>query len=242
MKYLTKNWYESLQKIDMNLLIEIAKEAETFSEKYYRKVYQEEERKSIELQNTIKNFKNINNHLENIEKEQFKNIQEQTIKKFENDLPDYILEKIADIRVLALGKASSIVKKELDEYCQKQKVIVEKALNEYEQYYNDNLKKFENTFIKDFNFHDCKIKSCEKQERDLIITLDTSNNYLVDIKQIIFKDCDIIKEEKNICETIWLYNEIYIKNNGYEIHVLLENSKGKLIDFVLYTSDVIYSY
>lgn len=39
MKYLTKKWYESLQKIDMNLLIEIAKEAETFSEEYYKKVY-----------------------------------------------------------------------------------------------------------------------------------------------------------------------------------------------------------
>ena len=56
MKYLTKKWYESLQKINMNLLIEIAKEAETFSEEYYKKVYQEEERRWIELQNTIKSI------------------------------------------------------------------------------------------------------------------------------------------------------------------------------------------
>lgn len=237
MKYLTKKWYESLQKINMNLLIEIAKEAETFSEEYYKKVYQEEERKWIELQNTIKS---INSKDVNKDKESFKNIQEQIIKKLENNVPDYILKKVADIRVLALGKASSIVKKELDKYCKKQKVIVEKAMKEYKRYNNNNLRKYENTFIKDFDFHDCKIKSCEKQEKDLIITLDTTNNCLVDIKQIIFKNYDIIKEEDNICQSVWLYNEVYIKDNGYEIHILLENIKGKLIDFIVGTDDVIY--
>ena len=237
MKYLTKKWYESLQKIDMNLLIEIAKEAETFLEEYYKKVYQEEERKWIELQNTIKS---INSKDVNKDKESFKNIQEQIIKKLENNVPDYILKKVADIRVLALGKASSIVKKELDKYCKKQKVIVEKAMKEYKRYNNNNLRKYENTFIKDFDFHDCKIKSCEKQEKDLIITLDTTNNCLVDIKQIIFKNYDIIKEEDNICQSVWLYNEVYIKDNGYEIHILLENIKGKLIDFIVGTDDVIY--
>ena len=237
MKYLTKKWYESLQKINMNLLIEIAKEAETFSEEYYKKVYQEEERKWIELQNTIKS---INSKDVNKDKESFKHIQEQIIKKLENNVPDYILKKVADIRVLALGKASSIVKKELDKYCKKQKVIVEKAMKEYKRYNNNNLRKYENTFIKDFDFHDCKIKSCEKQEKDLIITLDTTNNCLVDIKQIIFKNYDIIKEEDNICQSVWLYNEVYIKDNGYEIHILLENIKGKLIDFIVGTEDVIY--
>ena len=221
----------------MNLLIEIAKEAETFLEEYYKKVYQEEERKWIELQNTIKS---INSKDVNKDKESFKNIQEQIIKKLENNVPDYILKKVADIRVLALGKASSIVKKELDKYCKKQKVIVEKAMKEYKRYNNNNLRKYENTFIKDFDFHDCKIKSCEKQEKDLIITLDTTNNCLVDIKQIIFKNYDIIKEEDNICQSVWLYNEVYIKDNGYEIHILLENIKGKLIDFIVGTDDVIY--
>lgn len=236
MKYLTKKWYESLQKINMNLLIEIAKEAETFSEEYYKKVYQEEERRWIELQNTIKS---INSKDVNKDKESFKHIQEQIIKKLENNVPDYILKKVADIRVLALGKASSIVKKELDKYCKKQKVIVEKAMKEYKRY-NNNLRKYENTFIRNFDFHDCKIKSCEKQEKDLIITLDTTNNCLVDIKQIIFKNYDIIKEEDNICQSVWLYNEVYIKDNGYEIHILLENIKGKLIDFIVGTDDVIY--
>ena len=237
MKYLTKKWYESLQKINMNLLIEIAKEAETFSEEYYKKVYQEEERRWIELQNTIKS---INSKDVNKDKESFKHIQEQIIKKLENNVPDYILKKVADIRVLALGKASSIVKKELDKYCKKQKVIVEKAMKEYKRYNNNNLRKYENTFIRNFDFHDCKIKSCEKQEKDLIITLDTTNNCLVDIKQIIFKNYDIIKEENNICQSVWLYNEVYIKDNGYEIHILLENIKGKLIDFIVGTDDVIY--
>ena len=74
----------------------------------------------------------------------------------------------------------------------------------------------------------------------MIITLDTTNNCLVDIKQIIFKNYDIIKEENNICQSVWLYNEVYIKDNGYEIHILLENIKGKLIDFIVGTDDVIY--
>ena len=248
MKYLTKSWYERLQKIDMNLLIEITEKAETFSEVYYKKIYQEEERKWIELQKAIGNIKSKNKEIDisdnivNKNKEKFKNIQEEIIKKLEKKLPDYILEKVADIRVLALGKASSIVKKELDEYCGEQKAIVDKAINEYNQYYNDNLKKYENSFIKDFNFHDCEIISFKKQEKNVVIMLDTTNNYLVEIKQIILKNCEIIKEEDNICKARWLYNEIYIKDNGYEIHVLLADSKGVLIDFIVHTDDVIYVY
>ena len=40
MKYMTKEWYETMQKTDLHLLLQDSEQAETFSEEYFRALYQ----------------------------------------------------------------------------------------------------------------------------------------------------------------------------------------------------------
>jgi hypothetical protein len=50
MRYFTKDWYQLCQKTDLHLLLEESKEAESFSEEYFQRVYDEELKKFLSLQ------------------------------------------------------------------------------------------------------------------------------------------------------------------------------------------------
>ena len=72
---------------------------------------------------------------------------------------------------------------------------------------------------------------------DLILTLDNSDGF-TNIKQIIFKDCTVLKQDSSLHGAWWLYDEIYKTDKGYEIHALLQNKQ--LIDFIVNATDVEY--
>ena len=140
MKYLTKEWYKSMQRADMDLTLKVSKKAESFSEKYYNDLYKQEENKWIKLQKEILNaefeekfpeyadisildkngykerkkafveFAKVTSFDLTKEKEQFNKLHKSNIKHLKNELPTEILNKIADIRVLALERASITVK------------------------------------------------------------------------------------------------------------------------------------
>ncbi len=50
MRYFTKEWYQLCQKTDLHLFLEESKEAESFSEEYFQRVYDEELNKFLSLQ------------------------------------------------------------------------------------------------------------------------------------------------------------------------------------------------
>jgi len=57
MKYMTKEWYETMQKTSFHLLLKVSKNAESFSEDYFRDLYKHEEKKWIELQKEVSEVK-----------------------------------------------------------------------------------------------------------------------------------------------------------------------------------------
>lgn len=280
MKYMTKEWYETMQRTDFHLLLKVSKKAETFSEDYFRKLYKSEEkawlklhedaskvkfedifpeefhvvnidgtpldsseyeeakRKYFEMREQARiNFMNIPQFDPEKEKENFKQSFLNNVKRLKSSLPDEILRKVADIRVLALNRASASVKNEIAAYCRANKRAAERAMKTYYKEYQKNFKNGEPEFAKNFNFHDCKVISCRKRGNDVVITLDNSGGF-TDLNQIIFKDCLIIKQDIPLHGAIWLYDEIYKSDNGYEIYVLL--LKKELIDFIVTTADVKY--
>lgn len=171
------------------------------------------------------------------EKKNFKRVFRYNFKHLKENLPDAILQKIADIRVLALNCASSDIKKEITTYCKTNKKAIELATKAYWNEYKKNFKSGEPAFAGNFNFHDCKVISCRKKGKDVILTLDNSGGFIT-ISRIIFKNCSILKQDKPLHGAWWLYDEIYKTNGGYEIHVLLQ--KNELIDFIVIVTDVEY--
>ena len=107
-------------------------------------------------------------------------------------------------------------------------------------YWKEHRKTFkhnEPSFLEIFNFHDCKVISCRKKGNDLILTLDNSGGF-TNINQIIFKDCNVLKQDSLLYGAWWLYDEIYKADKSYEIHALLQNKQ--LIDFIVSAVDIEY--
>lgn len=170
------------------------------------------------------------------EKKNFKKALQLNVIHLKRNLPVEIQQKIADIRVLALNRVSADIKKELTAYCKANRKAVESAVKAYWKEYKKRFRNGEPAFAEKFNFHDCTVISCRKKGNDTVITLD-SGGY-TNIKQVIFKNCLIIKQDTSLRGAWWLYNEIYKTGEGFEIHILLQ--KKELIDFIVSVTDVEY--
>lgn len=273
MRYLTKEWYESMQKTDMYIPLKTSKKAENFSEEYYNELYKQEERRWIKLQKETSNVKfkdafpeyiegNVLNKEEQKEyndlqmqfhesvsfdlvqaKKQFSQLQKDNIKYLKQKLPPEILNKVADIRVLSLNRATDSIKKEITDYCMEQNTLVQKALKDYQKYYDKELKNGKDKFIKSSSLHDSLIIDIIKKQDKLIIELDSSESFS-DFKSIIFENYRIIEEEMNFINGWWLYEEIYRIDNQYELHILIDvpinAKKSKLGYLTIRARNIIY--
>ncbi len=251
MKYFTKQWYEDMQRTSMYLSLKVSKKAENFSEEYYRDLYKIQEDEWLRLQNemykvkfeeiypeyaniTILNKEKYEERERRLEdfnkttafdlekaKKEFNELHKSNIENLKNKLPEYILNDVADIRILALHRASEYVKKLITDYCKNKRTIVKKTFEDYEKYYNKELKEYKDNIVENLHLHDCLITKIIKQKDKLTIEIDSSESF-TDIQTIIFEDYEIIEEEMNFINGWWLYEEIYIKNNIYEIHILID--------------------
>ena len=131
-------------------------------------------------------------------------------------LPEELYSQIADHRVFTLGYCTKEILKQLKSYSIKNNKKVHNALEEYtkaqqEQDIPEELKK-------QFGFHDCVVVNC-KVDRDVEISFNSSNGFS-EFKKVVFQDAKIIKQEKSLEGSIWLYEELYCSQNGYEAHIL----------------------
>jgi len=278
---MTKEWYETMQKTSFHLSLKASKKANTFSEDYFRNLYNKEEKAWLKLQEDVSKVKFEDMHpeefyIENFEdyqmsveafeevkktcfetreqvhsnfnetnsvfnpeheKKIFKQALHHNIKYLKSNLPYEILQKVADIRVLALNHASVNVKKEIAIFCKSNDKKCEVALKSYQKEYQNIFKDGIPHFVENFNFHDCKVISCCKRGKDVVLKLDTTGGF-TNINQVIFKNCTALKKDNHLYGVWWLYDEIYKTDEGYEIHVLLQGKQ--LIDFIISTKDVEY--
>ena len=163
----------------------------------------------------------------------FKKGQKQKIKYLTRLLPKNILNEVADIRVLALGYITSKNKKAIEEYCNSNLQKVNQAFKKYEEYYKKTFSNEEDKIFED-NLHDSYVFDYIENNNNLELNL---NSIYSDISKIIFEDYKVIKQDGNIENAYWLYNEIYKTDNGYELHILLDVN-GKLISVIISFSKV----
>jgi len=231
MKYMTKEWYEAMQNvsIDADPKLRVSRKAESYCEDYYKYLYKKKEK--TWLKDRV-----------NKTKDDFKQDTEWQISLLQSSLPDKILHKVADIRVLALGYASCDVLKDITAFCEECRRIVTSAPRMYQEKHWDFLTAEEKDFFSS-SFHDCTVTSCRKRGNDLIISFDNSGGF-TNIDNLILKNCVVLKQEQPLHGSWWLYDEVYKTDIGYEIHVLLQSrsKKRELIDFIVSATEVRYKY
>lgn len=248
MKYCTKEWYETTQKTSFHLLLNVNEKAEKFSEEFYRYIYEQREKEELKIaeESSRSRFEDIFDQLDfpdleeyNKAREEFSppkydpedlkvkfaKAQEYNIELLENSLPEYILEKVADIRVLALDYCTSEVKWLIENFCNENEEKTERAMDELMKAEKREFGGKMPEFTKE-SLHDCEITAVENVGGDIVIRFDNSGGF-TDCKGVKFKNAEIVEQDGDLIGAVWLYDEIYKTENGFEIHALLAGEELK---------------
>jgi len=245
MKYFTKEWYKKMQHTCLYAGLKVNNKAEEFSEDFYLELYTKAKKRYIKDLSIFTDYKKFKkNFLENIDEhkelkeedikqeflnskekiflnmpieEHFNYLQNDLIEEYKTNIPENILNRVKDIRVLALGCVSSEVYNLLKEYSATNIRFVKEKFREYAKVEEEQFKNESIPFVAE-SFHDCFVLDVIKEKIDLVIKLDNEPGF-TDKTKIVFKDYNIILDE-NIKETHWLYNEVYKNKNRYEVHIL----------------------
>lgn len=111
---------------------------------------------------------------------------------------------------------------------------MDEYLKDYKKQFGNNYPKFMENWI----LHDCDVVSSNFVKNDIILKIDNSGGY-TKINEIRFKNAKVIKQDKDLKNLCWLYDEIYKKGDNYEIHVLFGSyNDAKTYDFIIECSDV----
>ena len=282
MKYMTKEWYETMQKTDLHLLLKVSKKAEIFSEDYFKELYNREEKKWLKLQKEVSEVKFEDVYPEEFyaenadgspleesvfeeakkayweqreqarlnynrfppfdperERKNFRQSIRNNIRVLKEKLPEDIIEKVADIRVLALDYASAEIKKEITKYCKQNEKNARSALAAYQRQYRKQFKTNEPDFAEELNLHDCEVRFCRRKGNDVVLTLDNSGGF-TNITKIRMKNCEVVTQDSPLHGAWCLYEEIYKVGERFEIHFLMV--KNKLIDYIVSVDDLEYQY
>lgn len=166
-------------------------------------------------------------------KKTFANIHETRIKETMDKLPHELYQQIADVRVFSLGYCSKAVKNQLKALSSDNEKMMNNILNEYDKVQQE--ENIPQIIEERFSFHDCEVTDLKVEKKDLVIHLNTEGGF-TNFNKVTFREAEIIKQEGQIKESIWLYEELYRLDNGYEVHALLAGEE--MAELIIQCTDI----
>lgn len=236
MRFFTKDWYQTMQNTDLGMLLEIDSDADTFSESYYRSLYCQAKDKWLSLKAKVCELSK-QHFEEQSEKRNFDRMCRMFAQEYTLNLPKNILDKVADIRVLALKRCSETVKEMIDVFVNDCQTKTKRAFEEYKEYENSQFSDNKPQFLAKFMFHDSIVLSMRKHKNDYCLTFDIDEDDDSNIKRIIFKNAEVVLMERMLAGAYWLYEEVHKKDDGYEICVLFY--RNGIFEFTIKCDDIL---
>lgn len=220
MKYFTKEWYETCQNSGWHLNMSVSKNAEEFSDEYYRDLYTRRRRAFVKEQKEVaevlgETFSKVKAEVE------FMNRHAETVNRMEENLPIEIKAEVADMRVLALDIATKEVRQKLKAWCERNKKEADAKIAAY-----DGLQMEE-------NLHDSVIRTMEMKTDTLTFKLDCA-----DVKKVVFKSYKVLEQGGYVLGATWLNQEVYAAEGGKEYHALLQKKDGKLAYLTVFAEEI----
>ena len=131
MKYFTKEWYNDTILAEMCFQIKHTSNAEKLSEKYFNSLYKAQKKWFIKNQKRIAKF--TRSPFDPVAAEAaYEASFNENLEFVKNNLPSEILDKVADLRVLAMGSASYDVTQAITRFCGKINRRCEAVKEEYD--------------------------------------------------------------------------------------------------------------
>jgi hypothetical protein len=147
---------------------------------------------------------------------------------FRTRTPAKILEKVADIRVLALGFCTAEVYRDFRDYralCEK---WTEKTMEE--AWNMQKAQGLDKVWTGGYSLHDSLVQSVKREGEDLVLEFEYDEEASwPEIRGVRFQDAKILKQEGPVPNAWWLYDEIWKTGEGsFEIHALLWRNEDLL--------------
>lgn len=167
-------------------------------------------------------------------REEFRDIQETfKINQVKEKLPMELIDQIADIRLFALGYCTRKVLNQLEGISNENEMKVNSISKECMN--AQQAEKIPQSIKEAFGFHDCRVTDFIV-DKDIVMRLNTQGGF-TDLNKITFVSSEIIKEDKFIVGSVWIYHELYCMENGYEAHILLE--RNELSELIIRCKDIV---
>ncbi len=216
MKLLTKAWYQTMQDSGLGVQLVADDRAAVYSEAVFQALWKEKLEAWMELRAELEEEFD-----EGQERRLFREGYLRDLEDFRTRTPEKILEKVADIRVLALGFCTAEVYRDFGDYralCEK---WTEKTIQEA---WNMRISQgLENAFTGEHSLHDAFSLSMKREGEDLVLEFEYDEEATwPEIRAVRFRDAKILKQEGPIENAWWLYDEVWKTEEGtFEIHALL---------------------
>lgn len=220
MKLLTKEWYQTMTDSGLGVQLVVDKRAADASEEVFQALWNEKLDEWMELRAELgEEFD------EGQERRLFREGYLRDLEIFRTRTPAKILERVADIRVLALGFCTEEVYRNFEDYralCEKQ---TEKTMKE--AWNLQKAQRQDKVWTGEHSLHDSRVLTMNREGEDLLIEFERDEDAdWPQIRAIRFRDAGILKQEMPAPKSWWLYDEIWKSERGYEIHALLWKERG----------------
>lgn len=223
MRYLTKQWYQTMQDSGLGVCLEVDERAAEFSEDIYQTLRTQKLARWLREREEVCQV--LGESIDPMEEERsFDEFCARELETYRTRTPEHILTKVADLRVLAVGYCTREVFRDLEHYAQQCREQTEQTMDQaWEEIKAQGLDK---AFTGEHSLHDSVIRSMDREGEDLVIEFERDEVEWPEIKAVRFRDAVIRKQEQDVENAWWLYDEIWRTGEGYEIHVLLWRDDG----------------
>ena len=211
MKYYTQQWWRDSQKSHRILFLKVSDEAKEYSEQYFQRLYREL------LDEYIAFWKRKLDWIDKNPEDLTAEIYSSRLNQLESDLPDEIKNAIADIRAAALGFVAHDIFEKIQTYCKKLEEQTIAVMNSYRDYYASIKDRIPKQIAEPLlSQHEARVRKIGFLNGDYIIHTKRQNvEYIFK-----FKNASVLQDIEKTGHLSWDYNEIYLRDNGYEIHIL----------------------
>ena len=220
MKLLTKAWYQTMQDSGLGTMLRADDRAAFFSEALFRELREEKLSDWLELRREFcADFGEAFD--EAGECRRFEESYQRELEALRTRTPEKILQKVADIRLMALGVCTEEVFDEMKSYRAWCRRWTEKTLDEaWNMRCAQGLDK---VWTGPHSLHDSLVVSLRREREDVLIEFERDEEATwPEIKAIRFHDGEVLKQEQPVENAWWLYDEIWRTEEGdYEFHALL---------------------
>jgi hypothetical protein len=158
------------------------------------------------------------------------------IRYLELILPQDILRDVADTRVLALDVVSQEIRDRIYQFCSDKEERALKVEREFREYDKRISSRLPEKIRKNYGFHDCRVTGFSQQGTDAVMELDHRGGF-TNVCKVIYRNA-VLLEQEDIVGTCWIYDEIYILEETYEFHAVLQDGIDEYKYFTLRAADI----